>query len=140
MINREEKEKNNMKETALLSLQKEFFRLLFVIVGVIILLLGILDAYLISSYQLFLHSGWREALDRCAEDVRSDLSEINSDLYDIFFYDFNFSRLRTTTGIDSLQYVHELEDRLKAQILLKKHAAGYVIYYNGLENKRYCII
>ena len=119
------------------SLQKVIFRVMFIIVGIVVLLLGLLDGYMIRNYQETTRAEWRNTLNRYAEDVKNDLDDINSDLYDINYYDTNFQMLSTQHGVEALPYVYELDERLKTQMLLKGKATGYVLFYDNLKSRHY---
>ena len=126
-----------MNKSTTTSLQKVIFSIMSFIVGLIVLLLALLDGYMIRNYQMTIRAEWKDTLNRYAEDVKNDLSEINSDLYDIYYYDPNFRSLNTASGVQALPYVHELADRLQTQVLLKRKAAGYLLLFDELKKKRY---
>lgn len=126
-----------MKEGSFMSLHKAIIRVLVFVAGGIVVLLGLLDVYLMQSYQRTLMAEWREKVNRYAEEVKGDLDSISSDLYDIYYYDSNYQMLSTALDIDAFPYAHELEERLKTQLLLKKRAAGYVVYFDDLKSRRY---
>lgn len=120
-----------------ISLHKAILRVLIVTSGAIVLFLALLDAYLIQSYQESIRTEWKDTLARHVNEARDDLNEISSDLYDIYYYDSNYKKLSSMNGIEAYPYAYELEDRLKTQLLLKRRATGYVMYFDDLREKRY---
>lgn len=126
-----------MKNRAVLSLHRALLRALVLVAGVLVLFLAVLDAYWILNYQETLRTQWKDLLTPYAEGVKQDLDIISSDLYDIYYYDDNYRKLSTAKSIEAYPYIHELEERLRTLQVLKRRAAGYVIYYDGLGSKRY---
>ena len=126
-----------MDKNKYISLHKVMFRVMFLICGSIVLLLGILDVFLIRNHRETMWAEWKNTLNRYADEIRDDLDEISSDLYDIYYYDSNFDMLSSVRNIEAFPYAHELEERLKTRMLLKKRAMGYVLYFDDLKNKRY---
>ena len=126
-----------MEKNKYISLHKVMFQVMFLIAGSIVLLLGILNVFLIRNHRDAMWAEWKDTLNRYVDEIRDDLDEISSDLYDIYYYDSNYEMLSSVLDIEAFPYAHELEERLKTRMLLKKRAAGYVFYFDDLKKKRY---
>ena len=126
-----------MKNEKPTSLRKAMVRIMSMIVFVIVLLLVLLDGYMIQSYREATKAEWKTAAGRYADGIKSDLDELDSDLYDIYSYDSNYEKLKSVRGVEALPLVYALEDRLQTQLLLKRRACGYVLFFDDMQKKRY---
>ena len=124
----------NIKST---SLRGAILRIMAMTVIVIVMLLFLLDGYMIQSYRDATKAEWKATLSRYTDGIKSDLDEINSDLYDIYNYDSNYEKLKTVKGVEALPCAYALEDRLQTQLLLKRRASGYVLFFDDMQKKRY---
>ena len=126
-----------MKKKGLLSLNRALLRTMMVAGSAIVLFLVLLDGYWIAGYQANVRSSWKAALTGSADRLSADLAAVSSDVFDIYSYDTNFQALETSRGIESLPFAHELDERLKTLQMLRQRSGGYILYYNGLQNRKY---
>ncbi len=126
-----------MKNKKTTSLRRVIIRIMALTVLVIVMLLVLLDGYMIQNYREATKAEWKTTLGRYTDEIKSDLDNINSDLYDIYSYDSNYEKLKTVKGVEAFPYAYAFEDRLKTQLLLKKRACGYLLLFDNAQKKRY---
>lgn len=120
-----------------MSLQKAIKIAILMALTVIVGLLVIVDGYSIAQYQNSLENSINRILYETADQLGDDISSINSGMYDICSYDNNFRKLQSAEGLDRLEPLYNLEDRLKTLQSMETRTLGYMIFYDDFQQRRY---
>lgn len=104
---------------------------------IVITFLVILSGYSFVSYQNGIREKNERLLYEYTSSLSSTLSNINSEMYDIYSYDENYKKLQYSEGLDSLELVYNLNDRLVTLLKMGQKTVGYIIFYDNFGGKRY---
>ncbi len=120
-----------------MSLQKALKIAVIVVSTVIVMFLASLSGYAFIRFQNSIKTEINSDLVEYANQMEDDIDSINSDMYDIFSYDDNYSKLQYSLGINSLEPIYNLNDRLKTLINMKQRTVGYIVFYDNFDKKSY---
>ncbi len=120
-----------------ISLQKTLGISVIVASTIVITFLVILSGYSFVSYQNDIREKNERLLYEYTSSLSSTLSNINSEMYDIYSYDENYKKLQYSEGLDSLELVYNLNDRLVTLLKMEQKTVGYIIFYDNFVGKRY---
>ena len=120
-----------------ISLQQVLRMAVIIVSTIIIAFLAILSGYSFVQYQNSIKAKINSYLYESCDSISTSLSNINSEMYDIYSYDENFKILQSSTGLDSMTAIYNLTDRLMTLQKMKKKTVGYIVFYDNFESKRY---
>ncbi len=103
----------------------------------VIISLVTLSGYSFVRFQNSIKNKNERLLFEYGSSLSSVLSNINSEMYDIYSYDENYKKLQYSEGLESLQSVYNLNDRLVTLLKMEQKTVGYIIFYDNFKGKRY---
>lgn len=119
------------------SLQKVLKMAVITVSTVIIVFLAILSGYSFVQYQNTIKSKVNSYLYESADTLADSLARINSQMYDIYSYDANYEYLQYSSGIDSMESIYALNERLLTLQKMQQNTVGYIIFYDNFQQKKY---
>lgn len=104
----------------------------------VLVLLVCMDWFLIKSYQLAKREQEATVLQTAVSTVRTDMDRINNTIFDFYENNSAFEALSNElTTLEEFSYSYDLNEALKARLILEDCLDGYILFYDHGRAVRY---